>query len=840
MSLRNCIRNLHAAREITLEERQALERRYDALLRQVMSRGEARERLIAELEAERDQKKRTALLSEGAREALHEHFDRFRDIFGRRNVAKALRAAVENFGDANGFLDVESRRKAILAGTHVELEELLHEFRKGAFSGDLRRTMNPEVAASLENVVRELFGEATNDPRAKQLADSWANVSDGLRQRFNAAGGAIGKLERWGLPQHHSQLAVAEAGFETWREHLLPLLDRERMRDGLTGARLTDDELERALGRMYERIATDGMIDVEPSGVRVGAGALFNRHADHRFLHFKDADAWLAYQRAFGEPSPFSAMMGHLATMARDIAAMETFGPNPAAMLEWAKQMARREAGLMAANIPELDKGLRPPTDPRERRRLANATEWNLNRVDQMWAHYSGSANAPVNGRVANGLAAAREWVSATALGSAAISAITDQAFGAITRRFNGIPVLPQVSGWVRAVGTAGQREAVRAGLILDSAVHVMHQQAAYAGSVSTRTIAGYVNDRVLTYSGLSAMTQASKHAFGMSYQANLADHVNTGYLSLPEPERRALARHGITSEVWDKMRAAPLYEPEPGAVFLRPQEIAATAGRDIAERYMIAILRETAFAVPEPTLRARSLVLGATRPGTLEGEALRSFVQFKSFGVVVLMMHGERMLRELNARGVAQGAAYAGGLLLATTLLGGVALQLKELVAGRDPRDMQPLEKLGAKFWGQAMLQGGGLGIYGDFLFADVNRFGGSLAGTIAGPLAGRADLVRGLTIGNAIEFAEGKERTNIGRESVRALKEMTPGSSLWYARLAWERVVLDQLQWLADRDAHQAFRRRLDQTRRERGNDYWWQPGETTPRRAPVPIGR
>jgi hypothetical protein len=61
--------------------------------------------------------------------------------------------------------------------------------------------------------------------------------------------------------------------------------------------------------------------------------------------------------------------------------------------------------------------------------------------------------------------------------------------------------------------------------------------------------------------------------------------------------------------------------------------------------------------------------------------------------------------------RGVVQEGAKAKGryfadLILSTTLMGALAMQLKEMAKGRDPRPMTD-----AEFWGAAMLQGGGLG---------------------------------------------------------------------------------------------------------------------------------
>jgi hypothetical protein len=49
--------------------------------------------------------------------------------------------------------------------------------------------------------------------------------------------------------------------------------------------------------------------------------------------------------------------------------------------------------------------------------------------------------------------------------------------------------------------------------------------------------------------------------------------------------------------------------------------------------------------------------------------------------------------------------------------------------------------------------------------------------------------------TIGEGMRAYRGA-KTHVGRDVVKLLKQETPGSSLWYTRLAFERLVADQLQ--------------------------------------------
>lgn len=66
--------------------------------------------------------------------------------------------------------------------------------------------------AHMDNVVREAFGEDTGDQAAKALAQAWDGTAETARHMFNAAGGAIGKLDGWGLPQMHDPVTVRRAG----------------------------------------------------------------------------------------------------------------------------------------------------------------------------------------------------------------------------------------------------------------------------------------------------------------------------------------------------------------------------------------------------------------------------------------------------------------------------------------------------------------------------------------------------------------------------------------------------------------------------------------------------
>lgn len=822
MSIKTCIRNFVKAGRMTQAEGQALERRYDAILSRIRDASKAKATFLEEVGKEADERQRRALLTEATRKRLVE------ELMGENGQIDPRRFLYqhEHSGEGGGIMDAEHRRLAIVSDAHSRLDELLHEFRRGVIRGDARRSDrwwgSRKMQARMDNVVAELFGENTKDAKAKAMADSFAEVAEDLRVRFNDAGGAIGKLKKWGLPQWHDPLALMNVGRAKWIDYLMRdgVLDRERMTNQVTGRPLSDAELREGLEVSYDRIISEGWSDREPTGAPSGRGSLWSQHADSRFLHFKNAKAWRQYSKDFGNPDPYNAMMGHISYMARDIAHMETFGPNPNVGRNWIKQYLEKQA--MTGRI-----------DLNQARRAIEA-------ADSAWDIMRGSINAPVNGVVANGLQTARNLATAAILGGAQLSAVSDVSFGAVRRGFIGMArtnshLFRTLMQTIRHIGPNSRREAVRSGLILDNALHVLHAQSRYAGSLDTRSISGFLADRVISLQGLSAWTQAGKHAFAMDMMGMFADHVGKSWAELPGPVQRTLERAGFNGQYWQAISRAKLYEPRPGAVFLRPAEIAKEAGRDLAERYSAMLIRETRFAVPEATVRSTSILRSRSRPGTLAGELTRNFGQFKGFAVSVIMLHLGQIAREIGAGRRASGARYAGALLITSTVMGVLAMALKDLAAGRDPRKWTDEETyLDPEVWGAAILQAGGLGIYGDFLFSGTNRFGGGLAGTIAGPLGQTANDLRNLTIGNLQELLQGEE-THFGRESARFVRRNVPGGSIWYLSLIYNRVLMDQLQYLADPDARASFHRQKQNRKRDYGQEYWWEPGETSPTRPP-----
>ena len=700
----------------------------------------------------------------------------------------------------NSVVDLE---KTITRTATRNMDEFLATFRRNIV-GETRNK------ARLKNVLKEVFNEDTGDVFAKQLAQAWKVSSNNLRMRFNAAGGAIGKIDDWGMPQNHNVTKVRQASFDEWRSFILPRLNLNKMLDETTQLKFSPEKLEITLKDVYETIATDGYNKLTPGGV-MGGKSLANKKQDHRFLIFKDSDSWQQYQEAFGNKNPFDTMMAHISTMSRDIALMERLGPNPNATVNFVKQTIAKENALKG-NFEKTAKTHK--------------------KIDNLYKITTGRNNAPINAKIASTMAGTRQILQSAQLGSAAISAITDVNFQRIARGMNGLPQTGILRGYLRNLAKSEDKAklAIKLGLIADEWTTMAAAQQRYVGDMSGPEITRRIADFTMKASLLSPWTNVGRHVFGMEFLSFLADNSSKSFKQLNPTLQKTLERYNLNGSRWDLIRKTPLYEDR-GVKFLRAEDIEYNpninpeAARELATNLMVMIEAETNVAVPSTSVRGQEFLGLAEEPGDIPGELLKSFAMYKNFGVTLVNTHIMRSLAQQTFTGK---ASMMANLVISTTIMGALALQLKEMSKGRD------LKPLDTKFWGAAFLQGGGFGIFGDFLFQNASRYDGGLSETIAGPVVGLIDDFRKLTFGNMYQAATGKT-TNFNSELIGFTARYTPGSSIWYARLAFERLVVDQAKLFVDPKAKTKMRRTESKYRKQMGQKYWWSPGKTSPKRGP-----
>lgn len=808
MTIRRCIPTLLGQGKITDEQAGRMRDLFEDFERQYGDEASASEATARAFANEAAQKKRQDALQLKAQQKIAADVARFR-VDRPGLAAEALLAS----DDRAPYRNVEFMEKAIANQHFAMMNELIHRFSRDALG-------RVKDFATLKDVLREAFGEGTGNQAAKILAKGWLETAESLRLQFNKWGGAIGKIEKWGMPQVHNMLAVRSVPFEQWRDFLVGdetregLLDRGNMVDEDTGLPMTPQRLELALRSVYDTIISDGWNDRRPgafSGSKLG-----NRRAHSRFLIFKDADSWLAYHDRFGRPlsslsqkldpgaAIYDAMISHVHGMARDIALMERLGPNPQATIRWLTDSLKKEA-----HLPKY------AGDKRIKQAEASAV-----RIGNIYKELTGGFEVE-HPKLAQTMSSIRAWESASKLGSAVISSLGDVATQYVTRRFNGLPsvrVGMDYIGSLKPTSAADRAHAARQLYIAESAIRSMGAYNRWTGEAMTGEIPARLSNAVMHLSLLDKWTNEGRRLFNKQVWAAVTDNSGKswetlGRTTMDKRFRRMLERYGLNENDWNTLRATPLQE-DGGAQWILPENV---PNADLARRIAEMALQETEMAVPSSSLRIRAAVDANLRRGSIPGEMFRSVMQFRGYPLQLFWSHGRRALEE----GGWGAFKYAATLFISASAMGALSYQLARVATGQDPANMDPHEN--PDFIAQAIFKGGGLGIFGDLLQHVNAKDWRDFLAQNAGPVYSAAQ-----DIGNVF-LAK-----NHGKALAQLIKNNTPGSTLWYAKLAFQREVIDQMQAMMD-PRYRESAARMEKSAREHGTRYWWRPFHGAPDRPP-----
>jgi len=678
-----------------------------------------------------------------------------------------------------------------------------------------------EDAKQAGEFVREIFTPgSTGNAAMKKAAEVWLKTSESMRTRFNAAGGDVGKLDYGYIPQLHDAVRILKVGAQKWAGDMLPLLDRSRYLHE-DGRLMTDAELMPVLEKAWETITTNGANKIEP-GQRQGSSMLANRHDDARAIHFKDADAWLQYHADYGKGSVFSAMQGHVGKLARDIALIEEFGPNPKVQYSWLYDSAK-----LAGDVDR--KGM----------------------VDSEWKVLSGEANHPIDVKLAEIAQGARNIASHAKLGSALISSLNDIPTYFATTGFNRLNWWQALGDLISAFKGDTKEFANRSGLVAESLISDMNRWG--EGNLG-QGWTGKLANATMKASLLEGWTDALRRGMSTMMMGAYGKLSRSDWGNLDAGDLWRLKAKGVTEtefKVWQ------LAKPEDwrGSQMLTKDAIRAVSDADLAaagltpadrnralSRLLGAIADESEFASLGQDLRARAITTGGTQKGTATGEIWRSVMLFKGFPIAMISRHWGRTA-ELWAHGEqASALKYSAGLITALTVFGGLSMELKDMAAGKDPRNMDPTQRHGGKFWAAAFFQGGGAGFAGDMIYQAMGggqSQGGTstaanMASSILGPVFGSAFDLGDVTIGNAARAMNDKP-THTGAEAVRWARGNLPGMgfiNLWYAKAAVDHAVMNDLQEYLSPGY---LSRMQERASKDWGQQYYWNPRQVLPDRGP-----
>ncbi|WP_347454268.1 hypothetical protein ABEF83_08045 [Acinetobacter thermotolerans] len=704
------------------------------------------------------------------------------------SASEVVDRMVAAHGDMSGIQSIDSKARAIASVYRGELVD---------FYTNVKGALGVFTDAELvQKIVRERFGDNTGDPLAKKISDKMGEVFEGMRERFNRAGGDIGKLDDWGLPQTHSLEKIVKAGKQAWVQKAEGLINTSKYVHE-DGTYYSQQEIRELLEYSFDTLSSNGANKTEIGRQSFGGNSkVTSRHSESRVLHFKDAESWLEYQAEFGGMPFVDLVEAHINGLSKDIALVENLGSSP--------KNAMRIL-MDAAEQKDWQKGID-----------ANDTGKSRKRAQTMFDEFSGQ-NTPQSEVLANLGLAYRSMNVASMLGGTTISSVTDQAMIAKTASIHGIAYRKTFGELISQLNPKNKEDRQLAhslGLATEEMLGSIARwsddglTSVHGKSQKLARVSSGIASQVMRISGLNALTAASKVGFTKMLMHKYGTLTrDKAWADLDAMDRELIEKTGLNERAWEVMRLADPVVDRKGNQLMSARSIYEIPDSDltrfgdpkkvrdeVATQFQAHLLDEQGMAVVEAGLRERTWMSAGQRKGTGMGELVKSMLQFKSFPAAFLMRHGSRAMAQDGVKGK---AAYGVSLFAMTTILGALAVQLKELANGNDPSTMWDSDdpQKAMNFWTRSAIQGGGLSILGDILVAGTDTSGRSASDFMVGPLGSDVKAVLGLTVGNLTQYYDDKD-TNASNEAFRLLKNKIPAQNLWYTKAATNRMIFDEMQ--------------------------------------------
>lgn len=730
---------------------------------------------------------------------------------GKLSSMEVIDRMVAAHGDMSGIQSLDSKARAIASIYRGELVDFYTNIK-----GGLGIFTDQEL---VQKIVRERFGENTGDALAKKISDKMGDVFETMRDRFNRNGGDIGKLDNWGLPQTHNLEKIAKAGKEAWVNKAESLIDtRQYVHEN--GDYYSQQEIRSLLEYTYDTLSSDGANKIEVGRQATGGGTskVTNRHGESRVLHFKDAESWLEYQSEFGGMQFVDLVEAHINGLSKDIAMVENLGSNPKTALKILMDAAAKK---------DWEKGIEE-----------NQTKSSRKRAQVMFDEFSGG-NSPQSQVLANLGLAYRSMNVASMLGGTTIASLADQATIAKNASVHNVSYRKAFGGLIEQLNPANKADRELAhslGLATEEMLGSIARwsddglTSTYGKSEKLARISSGVATQVMRVSFLNALTSASKVGFTkllMEKYGRLSR--SKAWNDLDVQDRELLSNTGLDERAWQVFQLAEPVVDRKGnqlmsarSIYEIPDEKLTSFGDpkqvkdQVASQLQAHLLDEQGMAVIEAGLRERTwMTVGAK--GTITGEVFKGLMQFKSFSASFLMRQGSRAMAQEGLKGK---AAYAIPLMVSMTLLGGLVVQLREILNGNDPQTIYDSNdpKKATSFFMRSLVAGGGLPVLGDILVAGTDTSGRDANSFVSGPLGSDFTALLGLTVGNLTQYNEGKD-TNFGNEAFKFVKGKIPAQNLWYTKAAINRMFFDEVQdTIAPGYREKALRKAERQQDRER----------------------
>ena len=685
-------------------------------------------------------------------------------------IRKAVDSVIVNFKG-----NEEEGLSAILVGSNLEKAgsrasaalSQLSEYRKlsSAFYEKLRQNKlveffseaNEDIDRRVSRTIWELGeGKSVTEKRKEviELAKIMSDYSESVRLKLNNLGANIGKLPGWIVRQTHDPFQIRNAAkvlkelsgkqaddldgdtdrnLKAWKDYIIPKLKDETF-NGF-------DNKDEFLNYVYNSLSRNEHIVTDGSSGSYGSRDITKNMNAKRVLLFKTADDWFDYNKKFGFGNLRESFFFGLQRSANNIGLMNVLGTKP-------EQNFNTIKGLVAKNLVKQG---------RTTEKIAKNDRAFQYQLDEI----TGRVNMVSSFSGAKWSAITRSITNMTKLGGAVISSFTDIHNYARELKWQGKTYLSGVQEAMSSLSKIKSSErkiaiAQQLGFINDNIINDL------AGRYSTGDVLNKGFTKVQrTFFKLNLLrwwTDSLKEGSILGLGNYVAKQRNIAFANLDNKFKRLITHFGIDEKIWNTIRKMAVETAEDGTEFFSIRNIDNLTNKEILplmdmqnpSQRQIDLFKDnlktkitgifvdrSSFAVIEPDARVRAFMKQGLLAGTPAGEAIRFMGQFKAFAISFTQKALGRELAAIKAGRTAEGVFGIANLFIGATIAGYISNSVLDILKGKTPKD--PTDY---KTWLASAARGGGLGIYGDFLFQESKNNAGVLA-TLAGPVISEAAKV-------------------------------------------------------------------------------------------------
>jgi len=671
-------------------------------------------------------------------------------------------------------------------------------------------------------IMNEMLGIPTGIKDAKNLAKVLKEFQADLRLRLNDLGANIGELDDWITKMSHDTQKMGRADIGSrliadnryaWREYIKSRLDLKRTFRNVNDPKKIDEILD----SIFNSLMSGDHTKYSGADSVYGTKNVTNRLNAARVLHFKNVQARQEYNIKFGEPSLKESIFSVLATSSRNIALMQELGTNPRNTLD-------KVLSLLKKKYKESDPKM--------------VSQLNFKTFKNQFAELDGSINGIANDLLARAGMVVRSTGNMARLGSASISSFGDLAQYMGTTSFQGRGLLTGLFEAMSGLLGANDRAAMEVLRVTSNSVAATAFRGnIYGAADDTWGRMGRLQNTFFKFNGMNGWVASLKSSMALGLSRHYGMLADTKLSDLSIREQNFLTLYGIDEGKWNMLRSIKTlavdnkrYLTAESIDDISNNSIIKYVGRKLSEReirnfkadlqltWKNVLSDQGKHGSPEPDAAVRAITNQGLEKGTPMGETIRFIMQFKSFPI---SMWKKIIGRELYSYGPNESSlAKLGGLstiLLLGTFFGYLAMSTKDMLRGRSPRDPKNKNTIL-----QAFAQGGGAGIYGDFLISEIqNEYGNGIFETALGPTA--SDLKKLLDMVSTMN-----EPKKAGKKFFELVEGHTPFLNLYYTKAAYDYLIGYQIKEMLDPGYFERMKQKHEE---KRGQSYYLKPGSIIP---------